>query len=261
MGWVQEIIDWSKYLCLILETYDTIRNVYNAISVGIDVLRVYPPSYVAAVVVCGTSHTAGNVGEYGLTETLKQYCGFISCKEDYSSWAGIWRKNFNRYWGFTALGLEPNPYDNIVMAVGNLCLPAILYNVAKQRQIECRYVYCLEKEVPAGIPIKACNELKSYQYCKYWKGEIFSMIPFVGALNQLSGIIKSIITDPIGALNLIGALACGEICPVSGTLSAGCNVYIWYKAVIDLWEDIDQIQKGPEKISNDFCHQVDLGVF
>jgi hypothetical protein len=152
-------------------------------------------------------------------------------------------------------------YANFPLSFAGLCLPGIIHNVEKYRQIQCRHVYCLENEVQAGIAsIEACRELRDYQECKYWKGELFQLIPLWGVLNRLIELVKNLLKDPIAILRVVLLLSCSKaFCAKSGTLSGFCQFVAYFTFILDLVNEIvstwQQIETQTEK---DFCEQVGL---
>ena len=152
-------------------------------------------------------------------------------------------------------------YDNIVLSTIGLCLPGIIYNVEKYRQIECRYVSCLENEVQAGVAtIESCRELKDYQQCKYVAGELFQLLPFVNAFDNLVQSLKTFIQDPVGIVRVLVLSACAKaFCATSGSITSTCKAIGYIVYLLDFVNNIvstfQQIQTTTEK---DYCEQVGL---
>ena len=152
-------------------------------------------------------------------------------------------------------------YDNIVLSTIGLCLPGIIYNVEKYRQIECRYVSCLENEVQAGVAtIESCRELKDYQQCKYVAGELFQLLPFVNAFDNLVQSLKTFIQDPVGIVRVLVLSACANaFCATSGSITSTCKAIGYIVYLLDFVNNIvstfQQIQTTTEK---DYCEQVGL---
>ena len=92
------------------------------------------------------------------------------------------------------------------------CIPAILYNKQKEKQIRCKYLSCLEKQSSAGIPTITCEKDYEMDTCLYidsaqWK---FEDVPFMSAL--MSGMIRS-------------GLAFATSLGVQSAYSAACSGY------------------------------------
>lgn len=157
-------------------------------------------------------------------------------------------------------GLSQDPYSNIVMALVHLCIPAIIYNLEKLRQIECRYVGCLENDVKDGVAtVEACKDLKRYQTCKYWIGGVFSLIPYVSIIDGLISKLKSLITDPVGALEFILVYACNQLCEVSSVWTVVCSVVVTLTTILDIANDIVAMTEQYKTLGANYCAEVDVG--
>ncbi len=103
-----------------------------------------------------------------------------------------------------------NPYRSV--HYDSACIPAILYNKQKEKQIRCKYLSCLEKQSSAGIPTITCEKDYEMDTCLYidsaqWK---FEDVPFMSAL--MSGMIRS-------------GLAFATSLGVQSAYSAACSGY------------------------------------
>lgn len=83
---------------------------------------------------------------------------------------------------------EWKPYKSIHVAQLCQCLPAISYNLQKEKQIKCIYRNCIEQNAELGTPFTECDKTLKQQQCLYvdsaaWKisggnaqAQIFSII-------------------------------------------------------------------------------------
>ncbi len=83
---------------------------------------------------------------------------------------------------------EWKPYKSIHIAQMCQCLPAISYNLQKEKQIKCIYRNCIEQNAELGTPFTECDKTLKQQQCLYvdsaaWKisggnaqAQIFSII-------------------------------------------------------------------------------------
>lgn len=62
---------------------------------------------------------------------------------------------------------EWQPYKSIHAAQACLCLPAISYNLEKERQIKCIYRNCIEQNAEYGFPLTECEKTLKQQQCLY----------------------------------------------------------------------------------------------
>jgi len=153
-----------------------------------------------------------------------------------------------------AVGLTPDPYRSLTMAVATLCIPAIVYNLDKLRQIDCRYLYCLKNEVPAGIvTVRGCKELRRYMACKYVWGEVFEFIPFAKFVDRGLALLKSYLKDPIALVRLGAAIYCKRWCAGSNIGTVECSVAAWTFAILDLINDIAMLEKEVKSVKFDYC--------
>ena len=154
-------------------------------------------------------------------------------------------------------GGKLNPKDSIVLSFATLCIPGIVYNLNKYRQIQCVYADCLKTSIETGVPLSVCENVKEQATCKYVYGEIFQLMPFAGLLNYLSSLIKSVLSSPYGIVNL----AMGYVCnapintPYGSSVAKLCLFNEMAGMMADVWSDIANI-KDDWKIKDDYCAQI-----
>jgi len=99
---------------------------------------------------------------------------------------------------------EWKPYKSIHVAQVCQCLPAISYNIQKEKQIKCIYKNCIEQNAELGLPLTECDKTLKQQQCLYvdsaaWKiagGNALAPI-FVQLTNTLFRQIDTIIRSSI----------------------------------------------------------------
>jgi hypothetical protein len=72
------------------------------------------------------------------------------------------------YSNTVATGMESwilNPYKS--RHTDTLCVPAILFNYKKEKQIQCMYIKCLESAKNSGMGIQYCDDQKEFRDCLY----------------------------------------------------------------------------------------------
>ncbi|MBW2993586.1 hypothetical protein KY317_03365 [Candidatus Woesearchaeota archaeon] len=272
IGALNEVVKYGRLACKILEIWEKIKQVFGILTTASDVLRAYPPTKPVAVTTCNTAGTVSTINKeiVGKKEKfgLKMICDIITCRKAALVTDAWHDKVLTSYANFkipyigsyrTLLGekAKPNPYDNLLLSVLTVCIPGIVYNLEKDRQVECRYLYCLEKEVPAGVAtIGACDELLRYQKCKYVTGEFFHIFPPTAAVDLLLNKIKSIITDPIGLFNLALTELCHKLCKDSGGWYYACSIQGWLTYALDLANDLVAVESMARTIRHDYCAEV-----
>jgi len=126
--------------------------------------------------------------------------------------------------------------DNIYLSFAGVCLPGIIHNMDKIRQIKCRHVMCLENEVAAGLTtVGACSQLKGLLMCKYFVGELWYILPFSQFYDKIIGVFQNAIRDPVAVAHTATWATCTILCFTTSSASALCD---WTKYV---WDVIDWI--------------------
>ena len=100
---------------------------------------------------------------------------------------------------------------SIITSTLLLCVPGILYNIEKARQIDCRYVYCAETMTAGGFSPYTCDVMRANSYCNFVYGSMFHAIPFSGLVDAVGGVIKLFTTSPMAV--------------VGGAIWVGCKFY------------------------------------
>ncbi|MEM2915912.1 MAG: hypothetical protein QXT19_00935 [Candidatus Woesearchaeota archaeon] len=222
----------TSIMVLLGATADTIDNLPI---VGIAGLNLGQAIHAVERTSCNSAETTRKLYNSKLLETLKKFCNFITCqtgifdfldKEGFMSslglgiegasaaGQGIWDKLISGYPGASSLrattaeaGIDiqdPDAYLNVKdslvfsIAIPPLCIPGIIYNLDKWRQIECRYGLCLLEDVrEQGMPISVCKDQRHYMQCTFVTGEIFNLIPFAPLIDYYITIWKRIFSDPL----------------------------------------------------------------
>jgi hypothetical protein len=159
-------------------------------------------------------------------------------------------------------GKNPSEYlnskESLVMSVLTTCVPGIIYNLNKYRQIQCMYADCLQKSVDSGVPIKVCEDQKSYSTCKYIFGEIFQVIPYTALFDYYMRILKNALSDP---LSVTGA-ALGYVC-MPAVNAPDDWAYDWcaYVKIADelgmAINNIISMVEGSWQIKEDYCDRIE----
>ncbi len=159
-----------------------------------------------------------------------------------------------------------NPKQSIVWSTITLCVPGMIYNVEKYRQIQCRYATCLMADVPAGIPVYTCEETRAFETCAFYFGQLFNAIPFVQMISNYMGIIEGYISNPFSAagwlMTLIdNGLKCSEQCKSAETKAKApywmvCAIFTAVNMIAKVVTDVNTIAQ-PEyyNAGNAFCDQ------
>ncbi len=157
-------------------------------------------------------------------------------------------------------------YDNLYLSIISLCIPGVIHNLDKFRQIKCQYIDCLENSVPAGTAtIHACSEMYDVLVCKYFVGPLWELIPFLASFEQLARLVQSLITDPVAVVTSAVILGCASSCYLKTAgpqLSAGCVQAYFVIRLLSIaettWGTIDQIAAELEQGGADYCGRIEF---
>jgi hypothetical protein len=276
IGILKEIAFWMQSICKVLGFLNVLRGALDIFNGNAEALRGSIFTLPKATYICNTAEGVKNNYVFFGIKQLQPFCEVVSCEKSICPWTDSYKRieqtflfggQFERgreLLGNQGVSLNPSPYSNIVSAIGSCCIPAVIHNLDKLRQIECRYAYCLEEEVQEGVAsIESCRELQDYQQCKYFWGQAFQLIPFVGPLNMLLDIIKNALSDPIGVFTLAITLTCRlTFCQNSNVLTTVCSKAGYVKWALDIGQKIGNlistfknIRAGPGG-GTDYCEQV-----
>jgi len=171
-------------------------------------------------------------------------------------------KAYNVVTGRSMLGIEAKSlYDNFYVAMIGLCVPGLVYNLQQLRELHCRKIVCLEKEVPQGIAtVESCNNLFELQYCEFFAGPAIALIPGMGIGQMIGDAIESIFSSPLGLINLLDVIVCGALCFMEdpGLMKSACKVTKFLTKILEITETIvGMVKNRPDLTSNPYCGMVD----
>lgn len=164
-------------------------------------------------------------------------------------------------------GKQPYQYmnarDNLLVAIALGCIPGIINGLDKYRQILCLYADCLEQNAYNNVPVKICEEQKSYATCKYIFGEIFAVLPYTALFDYYIGMIRSALSDPITAIVSVYNVwksPCIPRCDPSKEASAYwleneklCRFLQFFSLLGEVINDVNGIIDDYEQIKGDYC--------
>lgn len=277
MEWLEElqkILDYAKSICTIITSIDNIMNSIFTLAISLGwtgggIVQSAPAAgpgapavRAAGQAVQNTAQTFCNIqvnyeGTYGsIREPLMTICGIATCSSAGSdsvsfNWLGggvPWCKGgaFNlNDWGIPALkSANQDTLDiknSLVLSTACLCLPGIVYNLEKLRQIYCFEAVCYNDMVKEqGYPVSFCSGQYNYMWCTFVIHEVFAGAPFVGLFNRMMDMAVSIISNPLIAVGVVFGTICETTCPaiggegISGTaMYFACASYKIFAAVME----------------------------
>lgn len=158
---------------------------------------------------------------------------------------------------------DPGSYvdanNNIYLSVATGCIPGLITNLEKYRQLQCFYGVCLQQiSIDSGLPPTACEEQHAYNTCKYFVGPIFTAFPLLGAFDQFVNTVKTGLTDPFVALGwaLDAGCASGPGC-VDGESYTVCNYVNIISSVTQTYQSLSNIIQSYGYEGQDFCGELE----
>lgn len=278
---LKKFLYYAEKICGLLNTLGKLKAIQDNWETIIHPMQAFFPIVITPILI--KADTATDVSGHGLkkaTDYLDGFCKFVSCSlyvdengkfgiigkiqkggtglVDKMGGSLIWSWTGKTPFNYDYTGREPsgymNPKDSIVLSILTFCVPGIIYNLEKYRQIKCQYIDCLQNEVPQGIPISACDAVQSQETCKYFVGEIFKIFPFTAFFDYYMSAIKDMLSDP---LRIIGAVI-GWVCaPLKGTPGHPvCSITDTLSLIGSIIQDFKSIGKGWKLEGQDYCKKI-----
>jgi len=281
MTWLKKAFFYAERICQMLNILHNLVAVYQMLTQALSVAAESNPYTYAAL-------NPARVGQCGLTETAKEgageweemfdkFCKFVNCQlafdpeGKYAGLIGKWQEGGKKLMGFAGgdfvkrwTGKDTNSYmdpkNSMVVALLTACIPGIIYNLEKWRQIQCMYAHCLQEGVKQqGLPVIACEDQKDYAECKYITGEIFRVFPITAIFDYYMNMIKDVLSNPFKIIGAIVALGCANLCP--SATEGPHNFCIGVKIVSLIGQSIGDIttiiEEGAFEIKDDYCDKLE----
>ena len=258
------VLEWVRFLLSIANIIRDVNILINIVNAGGDSWRAAIITTPIAQSICaGAQKTKTPL--WGFLEYIQVPLEVLTCNPDPSNlgWYGKYQKgvllNYNLFSGRGLAGFPAQSlYENLYTSAIGLCLPGIIYNLEKYRQVRCREIICLQREVPQGIAtVSACEELGSQLKCEYVLGPLLQLTP-LNILQEVVEWIKSYFESPIGLIRVGLMAGCTLSCPVSNAGTVTCDIVAF---VIKAGDIVDTaygaFQSHPQVTSNPYCSQIE----
>ncbi len=264
IGKLEMVMKWLYYISQLASTIVGAVQLVNTIK--LDLVAPYKVELTkpAAIAACfGLDTVVNRVGDS--VNWLSIPINILSCNPTgvswmkwYDEWLGVLPKYYNELLQIEVLNvpelgdaLKPtgeerrkvsyaparSVRDNFYLSIAGVCLPGLIHNLDKYRQIKCRKVVCLENEVAQGLTtIHGCNELDKLLTCKYFIGELWYLFPFSQFFDKVTNMLKSAARDPVSAIHTANVLGCGLAC-----LSTGGEISYFCQVTNRIWDTVDWI--------------------
>ena len=160
-----------------------------------------------------------------------------------------------------------NPYKSKHYASTCMCLPAQVYNLKKEREINCMQKTCLEGALANGMPTDSCSKSFQERYCLYVEGAEWKKgVAFSDALSSLfislalkiaMNVAGDILTDTACETYVASALI-GCTCP-SDPMASGnvmCGLSLSVKAllgIVNTAQSIFSFDNYDQELEGNYC--------
>ena len=148
-----------------------------------------------------SSKVAEAINKYTLGEILQNFSGINVGSEKMGSLGYISTQSPNI-----------NAQDSIIMSAATICIPGLVFNLDKYRQIQCRYIKCLKETALAGAPTYICDAKKSQSYCIAIFGEFAETVGILKLIKNMANQVTDIAADilPKGLKLLFDKVVCDQ---------------------------------------------------
>ncbi len=276
--YINEIIKWANWLASLVSLANDVYAIFQIFKIGISNVESVPFLAPISYNLCAAEDAAAFSLLAGI-EWAQIPLAILNCNPNalddqgknqvllgpYGDYQAEVLRVYNAWSGRGLLGLPATSlYENIYTSTIGACVPGILYNLEKYRQVRCREIVCLKQEVPAGLATpESCAELGEYLSCRYWQGNLAATaIPLIGAWDAILEFIKGWASSPLGLIRAGLTIPCQALCFTGAKTSAYCSI----AAVgIKLGDIVDAIAglyyTRPTLTQDPYCSQIGEGVF
>ncbi|MEM3154319.1 MAG: hypothetical protein QW165_01995 [Candidatus Woesearchaeota archaeon] len=217
-------------------------------------------------------------GSYeGIIGFLDSVCSLVNCAAVSGKGTGIqayigggmpWCSDMRALWqnlDFTGSGmLDLDVKNSLILSIMCMCLPGIIYNLDKLRQIRCFKAVCLHDDVKlSGYPASFCNEMYGYMMCAFVIGEIFSLIPFAAFFDRLINMVLDLITNPVALFTTAIGTVCTIPCRSIDTAPTGFIACSTLKVVSTVGEAVAAVKTYRKNkdafgtVGNNWCDRME----
>jgi len=293
LAFLKQALDWLNFLCNIYNTIVTISTIFHLamlddVSVWEALSAVFAPAYPVKEAISAASKSE-HVALGGISKFMEPICHFSTCT--LPGWQSMYYKIRDIMSGQAAEGLAnavtkkgqetgtlhdivaggapsliqfwpASMQDSLILSMVFLCVPGVIYNLEKYRQIQCNYGYCTLQMAASGGPLKGCEEEYKVQTCIAVVGEIFNVIPYGASFASINSFLQTVLHDPISFVFFAVGLTCwaipdalpAEVCIVTNVIT---NALGFIAGLLAQYQDISaKMQEGKSAFTTtDICKQ------
>ncbi len=251
IGRLQKYMKWIDYGVQTVMLVKGVEQLYSNARSVLEAPTQWPPSKAGSITACFGFTSAEASTEKGISY-LDQILQVLTCRgtEAGLGWYGAWQETILKLYNVEMLR-APDPgrpsfgapardiKENLYLSMAGLCVPGIIKNVDKYRQIKCRKVYCLQNEVKAGsATVAMCDELDGLLTCKYFFGELWYILPFSQFYDKTIKALWDVFRGPIEIIRNANIVGCGLLCAYSPSGATFCSYTTYFWQVIDYIESM-----------------------
>lgn len=283
IGALNQILFYAKQICTILNTYYNVVGALYGVAYLLKIATVATASNPFTFLGASVTYTTGvkacaaeqgvKASADGLFKTLDPICKFVTCQYQFEWQEKIigsikdGKYGFNKWPGAKYLAESGrsfadylDPENSLIIAVLFVCLPGIVYNLEKYRQIQCAYALCMKEGIEQeGLSKEMCDDQKAYATCKYVTGELFAAFPYTAFFNKFLGMIKEALMNPFTLIGLGITALCFFACPEpTATAYTLCE---WHKVASMIGRTAQSVtnimEDGFFEIKGDYCEKLE----
>ncbi|MBN1544083.1 hypothetical protein JW898_01320 [Candidatus Woesearchaeota archaeon] len=132
-----------------------------------------------------------------------------------------------------------DPKKSVFASAASLCLPGLISNLEKFRQLHCKKILCYKLDVAQGRPVWRCDQEYSYLVCTHLVGQAFAAIPLVQYISDVGGMIEGIFRNPYGLAGMVIDKLCAVVCSAGkSTTCTVCRGVTFIPAAITIIADL-----------------------
>ena len=232
-----------------------------------ETIQKIPATQPLGAAICGGESELEVVGQEAV-DIMQTVMAVFTCNSNpdaiAGTWYGKWQKTvletYNTYTGRTILKQEAGSlYENAILSLVGICIPGMLHNLEKYRQVRCREIICYKNEVPQGLAtVESCAALGEYLTCRYYWGPWIDMLGFLDVWDNIVTFIKSFFTSIFGYIDLALQIPCTLSCLGAPSLAATCHWFEGGRQILKLLNLVlGAIDSWPGTVGNQFCGQLE----
>jgi hypothetical protein len=152
--------------------------------------------------------TGGAFGEFkGYRGWVRNICAFVKCRQCNTDWSfvndlvnieSVEKTELFGQGGMLQdvdLSVGIDPFKSWAVSLSCLCLPGVVYNVEKYRQIECIHARCLIENAKLGQSTGYCDNEDAVRKCVFWYGGLLQLVPGYLFAQMVISKITAILTN------------------------------------------------------------------